>query len=194
MPRPSRLRRAPTHLRRAPKLSPLLIAVGAVALLAACGPATGTTAPPPATPSPAATDTSGEIGPCSPADLDVSSSGWGGAAGSRGADVMIANGAAEACSIEGPRVAVLDAGGTVLLESEGESSQAILEPGASTAFSFTFSNWCEPGRALPFRVALGVGGELFVIDALTMPTVDDLPPCNGEGQPAVLSTIPWAQG
>ncbi|HET7725980.1 MAG TPA: DUF4232 domain-containing protein [Candidatus Limnocylindrales bacterium] len=185
MTRPSRLRRAP--------LPAVTLVLGGAMALAACGPATGST-PPAATEPPAATDATGEGRPCEPADLDVSSTGWGGAAGSRGADVTVVNGAAEVCSLDGPRVAVLDADGTVLLESEGEASEALLEPGASSAFSFTFSNWCEPGSALPLQVALAVGGDLVVIDALAMPTVDDLPPCNGEGQPPTLSTIPWAQG
>ena len=185
MTRPRRLRRAP--------LPALISALGAAMALAACGPTIGST-PPAATEPPPATDATGEVRACEPADLDVTSTGWGGAAGSRGADVIVVNGAPAACSLDGPRVAVLDADGTVLLESEGESSEALLEPGASSAFSFTFSNWCEPGSALPLQLALAVGGDLVVIDALAMPTVDDLPPCNGEGQPPSLSTIPWAQG
>lgn len=186
MTRPRRPRRAP--------LPALVSVLGAAVLLAACGPTAGTTAPIATEPPPAATDGTGEVRACASADLEVTSTGWGGAAGSRGADVTVVNGAAEPCSLDGPRIAVLDADGTVLLESEGESSQALLEPGASSAFSFTFSNWCEPGSALPLQLALTVGGELVIIDALAMPTVDDLPPCNGEGQPPTLSTIPWAQG
>ena len=162
-------------------------------LVAGCGSATGS-APPPTGEPPPLTNAPGEVRVCTAQDLQVSSTGWGGAAGSRGADVSVQNGSSQACTLDGPRVAVLDARGSVLLESEGESSEAILEPGTSSAFSFMFSNWCEPGSALPLQVALAVGGELVLIDALAMPTVDDLPPCNGEGQPASLSTIPWAQG
>lgn len=184
----------PRRLHRACAPIPLLIAtVGVAVFVAACGPTTSSAPPPPAE-SPAATGAPGAVRPCTPVDLELASAGWGGAAGSRGADVTVLNGAAEACTVDGPRVAVLDAGGAVVLESEGQAGEAILKPGASTAFSFTFSNWCEPGSALPLQVALAVGSELVVIDALAMPTVDDLPPCNGEGQPATLSTSPWAQG
>jgi len=171
----------------------LLVAFLVPAVAAGCGGGgpSPTTTPAGASPAPVASAT---LAGCAAASLGVRSPGWGGAAGSRGADVMVENTGSTACSIDGPRVAILDASAAVVLESEGPTETVVLEPGSSTAFSFTFSNWCDPETALPLRVALVSGTDLIAIDGLTAATVDDLPPCNGEDQPPSLSTIPWAQG
>lgn len=174
-----------------------LVVLAVAAVVAACG---GTTQSPSAsataggTPAASMAAPSTGAGPCAAADLRVTSTGWGAAAGSRGADVMVENAGNGTCAVEGPRIAIVDATGTVVLESEGDTGETVVDAGSSTAFAFTFSNWCTPGPALPMQVALRVGEELIGIDDLAIATTDDLPPCNGEGQPATLSTIPWPAG
>jgi Protein of unknown function (DUF4232) len=173
-------------------------------LFAAC--ATTTTSPAP-TPSAAATgtgvatatatataaSTAAGGGPCSPEDLALTGGSWGAAAGSRGAEVSVENRGSAACTLPaGPSVAILDAGGTAIVESDppgGEPGPA-LEPGAVTTFTILFSNWCEEGTALPLHVVLRAGSTGIAIPGLDM-AADDVPPCNGPGQPAALSANPW---
>ena len=149
-----------------------------------------TTAPPttaaPNSPSPAAS------GACSLTDLAVTAGGWGAAAGSRGADVSVENRGTAACELPaGPPVAILDAGGTQLLASPSTDQPGpTLEPGGVATFTVLFSNWCEEGAALPLRVALIDGAAGIPVPELDM-TADDLPPCNGPGQPPALSANPW---
>jgi hypothetical protein len=58
-------------------------------------------------------------------------------------------------------------------------------------FSVEFSNWCSDTARLPFRFALLLGEGSAGIDRLAISSVDELPPCNGPGQPATLSTSEW---
>jgi hypothetical protein len=92
----------------------------------------------------------------------------------------------------GPAVALLDAAGTVLLESApvADEGAPVLEPGAVATFTVLFSNWCQEGTALPLHVALRSGDASIPVPGLDM-TADDLPPCNGPGQPPALSANPW---
>src|SRR5215207_9291863 len=128
-------------------------------LVAAC--ATTTTSPSP-TPSAAATSTGVATataaataaggGACSPDDLALTGGSWGAAAGSRGAEVSVENRGSAACTLPaGPSVAILDAGGTAIVESDPPADEPgpALEPGAVTTFTILFSNWCEEGTALP---------------------------------------------
>jgi hypothetical protein len=46
------------------------------------------------------------------------------------------------------------------------------------------------GTALPLRVVLRSGSAGIPIPGLDL-AADDLPPCNGPGQPASLSANPW---
>jgi hypothetical protein len=167
-------------------------------LVAAC--ATTTTSPSP-TPSAAATATVPPTAPasataggaCSPDDLALTGGAWGAAAGSRGAEVSVENGGPAACTLPaGPTVAILDAAGTVIVESEPSADEPgpTLEPGGVTTFTILFSNWCEEGAALPLHVVLRSGATGIAIPGLDM-AADDLPPCNGPGQPATLSADPW---
>ena len=161
---------------------------------------TTTTSPSP-TPSAAATATVPATAPasatgggaCSPDDLALTGGAWGAAAGSRGAEVSVENRGSAACTLPaGPTVAILDAAGTVIVESEPPADEPgpTLEPGGVTTFTILFSNWCEEGAALPLHVVLRSGATGIAIPGLDMTAVD-LPPCNGPGQPATLSANPW---
>jgi hypothetical protein len=132
-------------------------------------------------------------GPCAPTDLALTGGGWGAAAGSRGTDVSVENRGSSACMLPaGPAVAVVDPAGTVLLESApvADEGAPILEPGAVATFTILFSNWCQEGTTLPLHVVLRAGADSIPIPGLDM-TGDDLPPCNGPGQPPALSANPW---
>ncbi|HEU5203253.1 MAG TPA: DUF4232 domain-containing protein [Candidatus Limnocylindrales bacterium] len=158
-------------------------------------PASAPTAPPPASTSPTAAGTASPASggaACAPADLALVSGGWSAAAGSRGADVSVENRGATACTLPaGPAVAILDASGTQLLESPPTDAPGpSLEPGAVATFTVLFSNWCDEAAALPLHVALRDGNAAIPVPDLDL-TTDDLPPCNGPGQPPALSANPW---
>ena len=177
-------------------------------LVAACATTTTTPSPTPsasATPSAAATAsaaapatatataTSAGGGACTPDDLALTGGSWGAAAGSRGAEVSVENRGSAACTLPAaPSVALLDAAGTAIIESPPPTDEPgpTLEPGGVTTFAILFSNWCDEGTALPLRVVLRSGSAGIPIPGLDM-TADDLPPCNGPGQPASLSANPW---
>ncbi len=149
---------------------------------AASGPATA----------PASAPTTG-ADPCGLA-LAATSSGWGGAAGSRGADVTVTNEGALPCTLPPvPATAILDASGSVVLQSDVRvgASQPTLEPGASATFSLLMSNWCDESVALPLRIAVVLPDSAAPIAGLPAETIDDLPQCLGPGQPATLSTTDW---
>jgi hypothetical protein len=175
-------------------LGTLLVSLGI--LVAAC--ATTTTSPSP-TPSAAASaattapSTGAGGSACSPDDLALTGGTWEAAAGSRGAEVSVENRGSAPCTLPaGPSVAILDAAGTAIIESQPPADEPgpAVEPGSVTTFTILFSNWCEPGTALPLHVVLRSGAAGIPIPGLDM-TADDLPPCNGPGQPAALSANPW---
>lgn len=179
------------------------LVLSAVAVLAiACNNSTTPSSPPPAeTESPAAPSATASTAPspaagggeCALTDLALVGGGWSAAAGSRGADVSVENRGATACMLPaGPSVAILDADGTELLESAPttDAPGPALEPGAVATFTVLFSNWCDEGAALPLHVALRAGDAAIPVPDLEL-TADDLPPCNGPGQPPALSANPW---
>jgi hypothetical protein len=125
--------------------------------------------------------------------LALTGGDWGAAAGSRGAEVSVENRGAAACTLPaGPAVAILDAASNVLLESPpaGAEPGPTLEPEGVATFTVLFSNWCDEGAALPLHVVLQADGAGIEVPGLEM-TADDLPPCNGPGQPASVSVNPW---
>jgi hypothetical protein len=167
-------------------------------LVAAC--ATTTTSPSP-TPSPSASATAPATaqasaaggGACSPEVLALTGGSWGAAAGSRGAEVSVENRGSAACTLPAsPSVAILDAAGTAIIESQPRADEPgpTLEPGSITTFTILVSNWCDERTALPLRVVLRSGSAGIPIPGLDM-AADDLPPCNGPGQPPTLSANPW---
>ena len=66
-----------------------------------------------------------------------------------------------------------------------------LQPAASLMFSLEFSNWCAQNVRLPMHFALLLVSGSTQIDQLAITSVDELPPCNGPGQPVTLSTTNW---
>ena len=173
-------------LRRTFLLSALAIAA------AACTNTTTPTATPAGTPD---TTPSAAVagGACSPLDLALTGGAWGAAAGSRGADVSVENRGSAACTLPaGPTVAILDDAGTQLLQSPPATDEAgpLLEPGSVATFTVLFSNWCDEATTLPLHVVLRDGAAGIPVPGLDL-TADDLPPCNGPGQPPALSANPW---
>lgn len=92
----------------------------------------------------------------------------------------------------GPAVALLDAIGQVLLSTQATAGPGpTLAPGANTGFSVLFGNWCAQGVNLPLHFRLALAGDAVDIGNLVVSSTDELPPCNGPGLPASLSTTGW---
>jgi hypothetical protein len=150
-----------------------------------------TTSPSPASPS------ASTVAVCASGDVIVTGGPWGGAAGSRGSDIVVRNGGAGPCLLPaGPTVALVDQAGTALLTSTPTQAGAgpELAPGATVGFSLLFGNWCDQSVSLPLHFRLALASDGVDIEALAVATADDLPPCNGPGQPATLSTTEWQAG
>ena len=99
--------------------------------------------------SPTASASSAAVADCGPGDLTVTGGPWGGAAGSRGADVTVTAGAT-ACRLPArPVVALADPTGKDLVHSTlpVTGDGPVLAAGSSRAFSFRVSNWCDAHRA-----------------------------------------------
>ena len=184
--------------RRSPLRSPI-VAVICMLALAACGNPPSPTPSPTASPSLApsaspSTSASAEPVACSATDLTATGGPWGGAAGSRGSDVVVENHGSAACLLPAaPTAALVDAGGAAVLSNAPApaGSGPALEPGSSVGFSVVLGNWCDQAVALPLKVSLALASGSLDVANLAIPTVDELPPCNGPGQPATLSTTPW---
>ena len=192
------------HARRSRSRRPGLIAVLVAALVTACGnPVTpspsGTASPSPTvSPSPSpALPSATSVAACTISDVVATGGPWGGAAGSRGSDVVVENRGTSPCLLPaGPTVALVDQDGTALLTSSPTLAGAgpELPAGGSIGFSLLLANWCDQTVSLPLRLRLALASDGIDIDELVVATLDDLPPCNGPGQPATLSTTEWAPG
>jgi hypothetical protein len=179
------------HLpRRFRLLVPAVVALGTV-LVAACGgtavssssPITASTTPP------GSADES-----CASTDLRVTGGPWGGAAGSRGTDVAVENRGSSSCRLPaGPVVAILGATGGLLLQSGPirVGQGPTIRPNGAISFSLVFGNWCAEPLTLPLRFQLALAAGPIEIAGVSMASRDELPPCNGPGQPASLSTTSW---
>jgi uncharacterized protein DUF4232 len=168
-------------------------------LLGACG---NTPSPSPspspstvATPSAAVSASpSGSEGACATTDLTVTGGPWGGAAGSRGSDIVVQNQGTAACLLPaGPTVAMVDPSGAVLLANTPPQvgTGPSLAPGATIGFSLVIGNWCDQHVNLPLHFSLALAAESIDITNLAAQTIDDLPPCNGPGEPPSISTTAW---
>jgi hypothetical protein len=127
----------------------------------------------------------------------VSAGPLGGAAGSRGADVTVENSGPAACTLSlEPVVAAVDPVGSVLLQNRPAlgANGPTLAPGETTTFSFVMSNWCDADVSLPVGFRLVLAGGVVEIGGLSITTIDDLPPCNGPGQPPDMTATDWAVG
>jgi hypothetical protein len=198
-----------------PRRPILLLAV--VALLAACNSPTvvSPSASPIATPSPSVNPSpspslnpSTSDGPsqtagssaavelCDPTDLSATSGPVGGAAGSRGADIVVTNAGGGACQLSAfPAVGLVDPSGNVLAASRVPTTAdgPSISAGGLAGFSVRISNWCDQSAALPLHVVLALATGSLEIGGLSL-AAGDLPPCNGPGQPAAVSTTEWAPG
>jgi len=169
-------------------------------LVGACGntpspsPSPSPSAVPSASPSTASASPSSSEAACVTADLTVTGGPWGGAAGSRGSDIVVQNGGTAACLMPaGPTVAMVDPSGAVLLANTPPQvgTGPSLAPGATIGFSLVLGNWCDQGVNLPLHFSLALAAESIDIANLTEQTLDDLPPCNGPDQPPSISTTAW---
>jgi hypothetical protein len=167
----------------------MLLVLGG-AMVAACAPAP--TLSPSAAPASSPSAASAAIA-CTPADVTASAASWGGAAGSRGADVAVESTATSCILPPRPVVAILDATGAAVVQTSPvvATGEPTVGPGQPRSFSVIFSNWCDAAVRLPLRPVLLIGSGEIEIAGLSLATTDDLPPCNGPGQPASLSTTDW---
>ena len=181
--------------------SALLSIATAVAFVGACTPQTVPTAPPSASPSASASASATPSGsaaeaPCSTPGLTVTGGPWGGAAGSRGSDIVVRNRGTAACVLPAaPAVAIVDEAGNVQLSTPPEAGAGpSVQPGGSVGFSIVVGNWCDQEVSLPLHVSMALASGSVDIGGLSLETVDDLPPCNGPGQPASLEATAWQPG
>src|SRR4051812_33014680 len=129
-----------------PPMRLAVVAAAFVVFAAGCGATVGSS------PSPVASATSvtptGEpvVAACAKGDIHASGGPWGGAAGSRGADVVVEYAGATSCLLPPrPVVAMFDATGTVVVQTRPivATDEPALSPGRAWSFSVLFSNWCD---------------------------------------------------
>ncbi len=179
--------------------SVMALAILAAVLVSACGTQPAPTPAPTAsaTPSPAppsAAPSSSALSDCTAADIQATGGPWGGAAGSRGSDIIVENVGPAACLLPAAAtVGLVDPAGTVVLTSA--PGQVGTGPEVASAgrvgFSLVIGNWCDQAVNLPLRVQLALATGAVDIADLAVTTTDELPPCNGPGQPATLTTTEW---
>jgi hypothetical protein len=171
----------------------------AALLLSACGtPPAPTPSPaastPPPTAAPSESPSASSIAACTATDITATGGPWGGAAGSRGSDVILENVGAFSCLLPAAAtVALVDAAGTAVLTSAPAQAGTGPEvaPAGRAGFSLVLGNWCDQVVNLPFHVELALATDAIEIGDLSVTTTDELPPCNGPGQPATLTTTEW---
>ncbi len=193
-------------------VNPVVAVLLGLALAACGGTATVTPAPSPSpspspsasasaspSPAPSASPSARPTEPatgdfCAPDDLAVSGGPWDSAAGSRGAQVILENQGDGACSLTAvPHVALVDSTLRGLVESDapGSATGPVLEPGTSAGFLVVLGNWCDETVVPPIKVVLRLPDGGIQIQNMDL-AASDLPPCNGPGQPPVLSVDPWS--
>ncbi len=164
------------------------------ALITGCGATLSPSVGPVTIPGGSSATGSAPAGPCSTVDIKASGGPWGGAAGSRGADVTVTVVGTGSCLLPPrPVAAIVDATRTVVLQTKPvvATGERTLAPGKPASFSILFGNWCDPAPKLPLRPVVVLDSGLVEIGGLALATIDDLPPCNGPGQPATISTTDW---
>ena len=94
-----------------------------------------------------------------------------------------------------PTIAIVDQAGNVQLSTPpGAGAGPSVEPGGSVGFSIVVGNWCDQDVSLPLHFSLALASGSIDVGGLALETVDDLPPCNGPGQPATLEATAWQPG
>jgi hypothetical protein len=170
-------------------------------LLGACANPPSPSPSPESTPAPSAASPSPSLPSASPAEAactstEVTATGgpWGGAAGSRGTDVVVANHGAAPCLLPaGPTVAMLDPAGAVLLANTPARAGTgpSIAPNGTIGFSILIGNWCNQQVSFPLHFRLALASDAIDIADLIVASTDDLPPCNGPGQRPSLSATDW---
>jgi len=189
---------------RSPQQGARSIIAGALvlAMVAACSsstnssPSRSASAPPPAS-SPASVGPSafGDAG-CTLDDLRAGGGPWDGAAGSRFAEIVVANAGPGPCPLpELPVVAIVDSTDAVVGQSAPGVIGAgpVLAPTSAIAFTLQVANWCDDSVDLPLTFDLLLAGGTIPIDGLVVASAGQLPPCNGPGQPPTISAGDWTQ-
>ncbi len=146
---------------------------------------------PPPSPSPAPSQS---VGACRAPDLTGRILGWGGAAGSRIADVEITNAIGPTCLVRGaPGLQLVDASGRVLIDSvaAGPDGQPHVAPGDPTLelapngrvrTEVQVSNYCGAVPTPPITIAVTLpsgGGRLLVVPGPGVSSAEAVPPCLG---------------
>ncbi|MGZ8437939.1 MAG: DUF4232 domain-containing protein [Candidatus Limnocylindrales bacterium] len=146
-----------------------------------------------AAPSSQAPSASATAAACTGTDIRATGGPWGGAAGSRGSDILVENQGSAPCLLPAsPTIAVIDAGGAVLVSTPARAgSGPSVAPGGKVDFSLVIGNWCAQGTQLPLHFRLALAGDAVDIGNLVMSSTDELPPCNGPGQPPNVSATDW---
>jgi hypothetical protein len=133
---------------------------------------------------------------CRISDLSFRLGAWDAGAGNRFSSVVATNTGEDACVLGGsPRVTLTDASSHELVSTSeaGSAPTGItVQPGEEANASLRFANWCE-GDDEPFSATVEVPGDTH------NGTVDlgsglSLPPCLGEGEPALLGIRGWEAG
>ena len=126
--------------------------------------------------------------------LAISGGPWGAAAGSRGADIVVANQGDVACTLTATaQVAIVDDTSAPIVQSDPSTDGGpLLEPGESAGFTILLGNWCDESAALPLHVLVRTADAGVQVQGLDL-TASNLPPCNGPGQPPVLTVQPWIE-
>jgi hypothetical protein len=160
-------------------------------------PTTSPSSPALSSPSPAPTSTPAPataVGACRATDVEGRILGWQGAAGSRIADVEIANKTARSCLLRGtPGLQMVDAADRVLIDSatagasgqpHATSTDATFEltPGGHLRTEVQSSNYCGPVPSLPIGIAFALpsdGGRFVAMPGPAVSSADAAPPCLG---------------
>ncbi len=134
------------------------------------------------------------VGACRAIALTGQILGWGGAAGSRIADVEITNATGPTCLVRGtPGLQLVDASGRVLIDSlaagpDGQPHVAPgdptleLAPGGRVRTEVQVSNYCGAVPTPPITIAMTLpsgGGRLLVVPGPGVSSAEAVPPCLG---------------
>jgi hypothetical protein len=152
--------------------------------------ASPTPSPMPVEPTPVPT-----VALCDAVKLTVRITRWDGAAGSRGADVVLTNTGSSPCVVKAQsRPQLVDGKGTILIDggTPGPSSSLTVAPGGRLRTSVFDSNYCGPAPKAPVTVAIILSGGGRIVATPATDQIDTaVAPCNGPGQPALIQMGLW---
>ncbi len=154
-------------------------------------PTAALTARPTVAPTPSAAATTG---PCRAADLHAFIIRWEGAAGQRIANLAMTYSGTSPCTLRAmARPQLVDRSGSILISGPTPSSSAtlILAPSDAVTTLVQAGNYCGRTPDPPVTVAFVSSDGERIIATPTALTDATVPPCNGPGQPSVISMHPW---